>query len=171
MISLWISYIREKTYEIISTKEINRDKIAKIAVVVACAGADRRQFPCVCQDVRLGGVRRIRAMVRRVESAACPAVRQQVGRLPPPAHKEAVTDRYRSSLLSPVVLHDPQLSLSSLSCVFVSRRRHRFSAGYSHVIHTLFRLAPGDIHSKNGWHNTPCVAFHYKLTTRHSIHT
>jgi len=64
-------------------------------------------------------------------SAMCPAVRQQVGT--PRADKDAVTDRYRSSLLSPVVrrvLGDPQLSLSSLSCIFVSRRFSvaRFSA-------------------------------------------
>jgi len=46
----------------------------------------------------------------------CPAVWQQVGA--PRADKDSVTDRYRSSLLSPVgspPLDDPQLSLSSLS--------------------------------------------------------
>jgi len=32
--------------------------------------------------------------------------------------------------------------------------------GYPDVIHTLCRLGPGDIHSRNGpfaWHTTPCV--------------
>ena len=47
----------------------------------------------------------------------------------PRADKDAVTDRYRYSLLSPVrrLPDDPQLSLSSLSRVLVSRRRNRFS--------------------------------------------
>jgi len=36
-----------------------------------------------------------------------------------------------------------------------------------YTVHTLFRLGPDDIHSRNGsfaWHATPCVAFHYELT-------
>jgi len=48
-----------------------------------------------------------------------------------------------------------------LPCIFGS------ASGYTDVIHSLFRLGPDDIHSRNGpyaWHTTPCVTFHYKLT-------